>query len=106
MRRHYRTRRNTLISALAHTTPTIKLSGIAGGLHALATLPTDTNINTLIKAAAARGIALTPATRYQIQPRPEPPQLVLSYANLPDTAIPVAAQHLAELLAQAQRASP
>ncbi|MEU1347407.1 PLP-dependent aminotransferase family protein [Streptomyces sp. NPDC005775] len=57
MRLRYRNRRDQLVAALAERAPTIQVSGIAAGLHAVLELPEGTEAE-VIRAAAWQGLAV------------------------------------------------
>ncbi|MEY9967160.1 GntR family transcriptional regulator/MocR family aminotransferase [Streptacidiphilus sp. MAP12-16] len=79
--RHYRTRRDALISALATHLPAVRTSGIAAGLHLIAEFPTE--LGPLLPAASARaGVRLRPLGDYTAPARPTPTVFVLGYAHL------------------------
>jgi GntR family transcriptional regulator/MocR family aminotransferase len=80
--RAYRERRDALVSALEEHFPGTEVSGIAAGLHAIATLPDRYGPqNHFLERAAAAGVAVRPLAHYgaAVEGRV---QLVLGYAHL------------------------
>lgn len=57
MRLRYRNRRDQLVAALAERAPSIRISGIAAGLHAVLELPDGSEAET-VRAAAWQGLAV------------------------------------------------
>ncbi|MDT0447920.1 PLP-dependent aminotransferase family protein [Streptomyces hesseae] len=57
MRRHYRRRRDRLVTALAESAPHVRVTGIAAGLHAVLELPPGTE-RAVVQAAARQGLAV------------------------------------------------
>jgi len=86
-RAHYRRRRDALITALHHHTPTLEVRGTAAGLHALVQLPPETDEPTLIRAAATAGIGLYGLASFHHPGRSSTPGLVLGYAALTEHQI-------------------
>jgi GntR family transcriptional regulator/MocR family aminotransferase len=89
-RRRYRARRDALVAALAEHAPGVRLTGIAAGLHALASLPAGTDIDGVLRHAHTLGVALSPAHEYFLAGVPPVPQLVLGYASLSEPAVAAA----------------
>ncbi|MBG0826204.1 PLP-dependent aminotransferase family protein [Planomonospora sp. ID67723] len=81
MRREYRTRRDTLVRALAEHLPQITVHGVSAGLHLLAELPRGWDERAAARAAQARGLAAEPVG--PMRRRPGPPALVMGFARLP-----------------------
>jgi GntR family transcriptional regulator / MocR family aminotransferase len=97
-RRVYRQRRDALLGALERWLPDVTPSGIAAGLHLVATLPDGLDETTVVDNAAALGVGVDPLGRYRTSRRgDERPALVLRYGNLRTEAI----ERGIELLAQA-----
>ncbi|MFG2727374.1 PLP-dependent aminotransferase family protein [Streptomyces canus] len=90
--RAYRERRDALVSALDEHLPGTEVSGIAAGLHVIATLPHRYGPQERFLARmAAAGVTVRPLTDYA-HARAEPDaergvRLVLGYAHLPETRI-------------------
>lgn len=85
--RAYRERRDALVAALEHHFPGTRVSGIAAGLHAIATLPLRYGPPPRFLArVAASGVAVRPLTDYAQTPGREEEgvvRLVLGYAHVP-----------------------
>jgi GntR family transcriptional regulator/MocR family aminotransferase len=83
----YRRRRDRLIAQLAKHTPSVEVSGIAAGLHALAHLPLKAgDEDTVVARAAEHGLAIEGLTSF-IDPaldQTRPPALVIGYGTPPD----------------------
>lgn len=87
MRPRYRARRAALIAALRRRLPEAWIGGVEAGLHAVATLPAETDEAALIRAGAARGVALHGLAWCRFDESSGPPGLVLGYAAMPEAAI-------------------
>ncbi|MFI6086082.1 PLP-dependent aminotransferase family protein [Streptomyces sp. NPDC051217] len=91
MRLRYRRRRDQLVAALARTAPSVHVTGMAAGLHALLELPRGTE-RSVVQAAARRGLAVEgmSAFRYETADSgwrlPEQDALVVNYASPSDSA--------------------
>ncbi|MER5480264.1 PLP-dependent aminotransferase family protein [Streptomyces sp. NPDC002734] len=81
MRRHYRDRRDQLVTALTERAPHVTATGIAAGLHAVLRLPPGTEAS-VVKAATWQGIALDglAAFRHPGATTPAGDGLVVGYA--------------------------
>jgi GntR family transcriptional regulator/MocR family aminotransferase len=86
MRRVYRARRDTLLTALAQHLPGLEPAGIAAGLHLVAWLPADLEEATVIAAAAREGVAVAGVSPYRLSPAPRG-GLIFGYSNLNERAI-------------------
>jgi GntR family transcriptional regulator/MocR family aminotransferase len=80
MRRRYRVKRDLLVSLLEKHLPEARVSGAAGGLHLLATLPDGAHEHATAHAARQRGVALHELHRHCTVHAPMPPALLLGYA--------------------------
>src|SRR5690606_31973302 len=58
LRSFYGARRAVLVETLAEHAPGLELGGLAAGFHAVVSLPDGTDEQTVIDAAAARGVGL------------------------------------------------
>ncbi|WP_328773110.1 MocR-like pyridoxine biosynthesis transcription factor PdxR [Streptomyces sp. NBC_00286] len=92
--RAYRERRDALVAALEHHFPGTGVSGIAAGLHAIATLPRQYGPQPRFLARmSAAGVAVRPLTDYAQTPVGEEEEegavvrLVLGYAHVPPARI-------------------
>jgi GntR family transcriptional regulator/MocR family aminotransferase len=80
----YRERRNALIEALRRRFPGVEVSGIAAGLHIVATLPRAYGPESRFLArAAAAGVSVRPLSDYTARVHGDGRvRLVLGYAHL------------------------
>jgi GntR family transcriptional regulator/MocR family aminotransferase len=76
--------------------PELTVQGAAAGLYAVLRLPSDASEPAVLAAARARGVALEGLGG-------RPPGLVLGYANLPESGVPLA---VAALVASIREATP
>ncbi|MEC3996554.1 PLP-dependent aminotransferase family protein [Actinacidiphila sp. DG2A-62] len=99
MRLRYRARRDRLVAALAERVPSVRLSGIAAGLHALLELPPGAApLEEVVSRARHHGLALGALPVYGAPPT-APPALVIGYATPPDHAFTEALTRLCDVLA-------
>src|SRR5262249_42222275 len=80
MRRRYRAKRDLLLAVLDEHLPEARVSGAAGGLHLLATLPEGADERATARAARRGGVALHELHRHCTVHAPIPPALLLGYA--------------------------
>jgi GntR family transcriptional regulator / MocR family aminotransferase len=80
MRRRYHAKRDLLMSALAQHLPDARVSGAAGGLHLLATLPQGIDERATTEAAKHSGVAVHGLQRHCTVHAPMPPAVLLGYA--------------------------
>jgi GntR family transcriptional regulator / MocR family aminotransferase len=86
MRLLYRSRRDTIVAALASQVPQATVGGIAAGLHVTVTLPPDHDEQRIRTAARERAIEIGLLGDYHPE-TPFPPTLILGYPQLTDRAI-------------------
>jgi GntR family transcriptional regulator / MocR family aminotransferase len=86
MRRVYRARRDTLLTALARHLPQLEPAGIAAGLHLVAWLPADLEEAAVIVAAGREGVAVADLSPYRLSPASRG-GLIFGYSNLSERAI-------------------
>ena len=98
MRPIYRTRRDTLVAALAERVPDLRPAGIAAGLHLVAWLPDDLDEADVIAAAAARGIAVNGVSPYRI--RAGAGGLIFGYSTASESGIRRGVDGLAQAIAE------
>jgi GntR family transcriptional regulator/MocR family aminotransferase len=91
-------RRRTLIEALAEHAPAVELKGLAAGFHAVACLPERCDERAVIAAARERGVGLYPMSRYRTDGSRRPPQLVLGFGDVSETAIRRGIAQIGDLL--------
>ncbi len=99
MRAVYAGRRDTLVAALAAHAPEIALSGLNAGFHAVAHLPAQADEGAIIAQARERSVGLEGMSSYRPGGNAGPPQLVLGFGNLSETAIERGIRTVADLLA-------
>jgi GntR family transcriptional regulator / MocR family aminotransferase len=87
MRDVYGGRRDALVHTLAEQAPHIGLQGLAAGFHAVARLRPEADEQAIVEAARARSIGLYGMSSYRPSGRTGPPELVLGFGNLTETAI-------------------
>jgi GntR family transcriptional regulator/MocR family aminotransferase len=86
MRSVYRSRRDTLLGALAAQLPELTPVGIAAGLHLVAWLPDGVDETSVIAAAAEHGVVIAGVSRYRLTPSPRG-GLIFGYSNLTEAMI-------------------
>jgi GntR family transcriptional regulator/MocR family aminotransferase len=80
MRRRYRAKRDLLLDVLEKQLPDVRVSGAAGGLHLLATLPDGADEAATAEAVRRRGVALHELHRHCTVHASAPAGLLLGYA--------------------------
>ena len=98
MRTLYAARRASLVQTLAAHAPTVRLSGLEAGFHAVAHLPDHLSEGEVIAGAHARGVALHRMSSHRSDGAATPPQLVLGFGNVPEHSIREAVPLIADLL--------
>jgi len=92
----YRSRRDTLVAALARLLPDCPPTGVAAGLHLVVRLPAGTDEQAVLDAARSRGLGLAGISEHRIEPGP--PALLLGYGRIAEPAIEPAVRALADSL--------
>ncbi len=87
MRRIYAARRQALVASLSKAAPGVSLRGLAAGFHAVADLREGADEQAIIEEARERSIGLYGMGAYRPSGRTGPPQLVLGFGNLSESAI-------------------
>jgi len=100
MRALYEERRMALINALSRNAPQVRLSGLAAGFHAVADLPRKTDEKAIVSAARAKSIGLHGMSNYRWNGDTRPPQLVLGFGHLSESAIERGVAAIADLLSR------
>jgi GntR family transcriptional regulator/MocR family aminotransferase len=100
MRTVYGSRRRVLVEALARHAPGVRLGGLAAGFHTVAGLPGTADEQAVVAAARDRDIGLYGMSRYRSSGATEPPELVLGFGNLTESAIRQGIRSVADLLAR------
>ena len=98
MRAVYASRRATLIASLAEHAPSIRLTGLAAGFHAVAHLPASADEHAVVTAARERLIGLHGMSEFRSAGGATPPQLVLGFGNISGRAIGPGIAAVADLL--------
>ena len=98
MRTRYAAKRRALIDALAEHAPSVALSGLAAGFHAVAHLPNSLDEPEIVAKARERSIGLYPMSRYRADRQIQPPRLVLGFGDLSEAAIQRGIATIADLL--------
>lgn len=94
----YRRRRDQLIAALSRHVPDVHLTGIAAGLHAVATLPAISDEAAVIARAVAHGVAVDGLASYATNAHTRGPALVVGYSKPADHAYTTAITRLCAAL--------
>ena len=98
MRPRYAARREALLQALSAHTPRIRISGLAAGFHAVASLHSHADERAVIATARLRSVGLHGMSTYRFDGATEPAQLVLGFGNLTEGAIKEGIAAIADLL--------
>ena len=98
MRRSYAAKREVLVRTLAERAPAVGLTGLAAGFHAVAALPAGVTEAAAVDQARARGVGLYGMSPQRSTGATDPPQLVLGFGNLTETAIRDGLLRVADLL--------
>jgi GntR family transcriptional regulator/MocR family aminotransferase len=98
MRAVYAHRRDTLVTALAHHAPGIRLTGLAAGFHAVAHLSATADEQAVVAAARERRVGLYGVGLFRAAPVAGPPQLVLGFGQVGERAIEPGIVAVADLL--------
>jgi GntR family transcriptional regulator/MocR family aminotransferase len=100
-RLRYRRRRDALVAALS-TVPSIRVQGIAAGLHAVVHLPVDGPAEAdVVASLAAAGVVVHGLSGYWHRPRPRRPGIVVGFGTPAEHAFPAALAALTEGLQSA-----
>ncbi|HWX52324.1 MAG TPA: PLP-dependent aminotransferase family protein [Solirubrobacteraceae bacterium] len=97
-RRRYRSRRDTLVEAVARYLPEARVTGLAAGLHAILELPRPVDGLAVMQAARRRSVGVYPLGYAYMEPRAVHDGLVLGYASLTESAIEEGIRRLGEVL--------
>jgi GntR family transcriptional regulator / MocR family aminotransferase len=93
----YRRRRDALTAALREHLPELPVEGVAAGLHVLVRLPDEFDDEAVAARAEARGVRVTPLSRYGHSKRAGR-GLVIGYGRIHEASIPPAIRALAAVL--------
>ena len=98
MRTVYAARRTALTGAFARHVPSVLLTGLAAGFHAVAPLPPGADESAVIAEARGRRVGLHGVGEYRGDPGAAPPALVMGFGNVRERAIEPAIAAVADLL--------
>ncbi|MGP4024299.1 MocR-like pyridoxine biosynthesis transcription factor PdxR [Actinomadura sp. 3N407] len=98
MRPVYAGRRAALVDALARHAPGVRLTGLDAGFHAVAHLPEGADERHVVGAARKRSVGLYGMSTYRASGAAGPPQLVLGFGDLGETAVRDGIAAVADLL--------
>ncbi|SEA32002.1 GntR family transcriptional regulator / MocR family aminotransferase [Mycobacterium sp. 283mftsu] len=101
MRRRYLARRNALLAALGRYLPEAGVLGAAAGVHLTVRLPTDCNIDGIVREAANQRVRIDPLSWCYTEPDCAPPGLILGYANLTESQIDAGVRAIAAAVGHA-----
>jgi GntR family transcriptional regulator/MocR family aminotransferase len=95
----YRRRRDRLVAELKRRAPTVRVTGIAAGLHALVRLREDAHEDEVVARATAHGLALEALGSYHFAGPAHAPALIVGYGTPPEHAFTTALARLNAVLA-------
>jgi GntR family transcriptional regulator/MocR family aminotransferase len=98
MRTVYAARQTALTGAFARHVPSVQLTGLAAGFHAVAPLPPGAEESAVIAEARGRRVGLHGVGEYRGDPGAAPPALVMGFGNVGERAIEPAIAAVADLL--------
>ncbi|WP_234791688.1 PLP-dependent aminotransferase family protein [Mycolicibacterium mucogenicum] len=100
MRRRYLARRNALLAALGRYLPEAKVLGAAAGVHLTVRLPTDCDVDDIVRESASQRVRIDPLSWCYTEPDCAPPGLILGYANLTESQIDTGVRAIAAAVAR------
>jgi len=98
MRAIYARRREVLVESLTRNAPSVRLTGLAAGFHAVAHLPDTANEQAVVTSARARSIGLRGMSVHRAGGATTPPQLVIGFGNVNERAVAEGITAVADLL--------
>ena len=98
MRTEYAARRDVLVHALAQHAPSVRLTGLAAGFHAVAHLRAGTTEQDVLRGAQSRSVGLYGMSTYRADHASAPPRLVLGFGNTSQRAIQTGIARVSDLL--------
>lgn len=101
MRTVYGARREALVNALAEHAPGVGVGGLAAGFHAVLHLGPDADEQAIVRAAMERGVRVQGMSRWRSDGAVVPPQLVVGFGNVSESAIGRGIATIADLLTSA-----
>ena len=100
MRAVYRSRRDSLLTALARYVPALRPVGASAGLHVLAWLPPDADEARIVDAALVAGIGVSGVGPRRVAPGPG--ALILGFGGIAESSIDHGVRQLAEVIRSAR----
>ena len=97
MRKAYAAKRDTLVTTMQREAPSVAFTGLAAGFHLVAHLPGEATEDAVVQTARQRGVGLLGMATHRIATS-GPPQLVLGFGNLSETAIRDGIASIADVL--------
>lgn len=99
MRDMYRKRRDALIAELRRSLPEIAITGVAGGLHIVAELPTHAIADAVCRRLfREHGLAVEPISRHMLPGYDGPAGLIIGFGSTPEPGLEIAAQEIARVV--------
>jgi GntR family transcriptional regulator/MocR family aminotransferase len=98
MRGVYAARRQALVAALAQHAPSVTLTGLAAGFHAVAHLPGPAAEKSVVAGATVRSVGLYGMSTYRSSGADRPGQLVVGFGNLSERTIEAGIAAVGDLL--------
>jgi GntR family transcriptional regulator/MocR family aminotransferase len=98
MRKAYAARHDALVRSLRKRAPSVEVRGLAAGLHVVAHLPSHIDEERVVNQARDRSIGLYGMSRFRFDKQTVPPQLVVGFANLTESAIERGVEAIGDLL--------
>ena len=98
MRTVYAARREALTSAIAEHAPSVRVGGLAAGLHAVLHLPDGVDEAHVVAATRERSIGVYGMSGWRADRSTTPPQLVIGFGNVHEAAIRRGIATIADLL--------
>jgi GntR family transcriptional regulator/MocR family aminotransferase len=105
MRALYRNRREALLAALGAILPEVEVGGISAGLHATVRFRRRLDETAILESANKRDIGVSFMRQHYIGAAPDESTLLLSYANMPESALRTGLRTLA-MIVGGQPATP
>ncbi|GLQ10615.1 GntR family transcriptional regulator [Devosia yakushimensis] len=98
MRALYRDRREALLALLSTELPEVEIGGISAGLHVTARFPRLLDEAAIMESANKRDIGVSFMREHYIGAVPDQSTLLLSYANMPESALRTGLRALAMII--------
>jgi len=98
MRAIYARRREVLVESLTRNAPSVRLTGLAAGFHAVAHLPDTADEQAVVTSARTRSIGLRGMSVHRAGGATTPPQLVIGFGNVDERAVAEGITAVADLL--------